>query len=128
AAWLLTRAKPSWKQVLDLFTGVLVALAIVVLIAVLLGDGPIIPRGFALTRFFRDDVWSLNSRLPLWEAGVAYSVSSWNAFLRGGGIGYSNIVVSSANPRHDSIHNMYLQILVDYGVVGLALFLTLHWS
>src|SRR5690606_228061 len=48
AAWLLTRAKPSWKQVLDLFTGVLVALAIVVLIAVLLGDGPIIPRGFAL--------------------------------------------------------------------------------
>ena len=47
-------------------------------------------------------------------------------FLFGYGFGYGEIVTSSVNSSLTSLHNAYLQMPVEFGIVGLGLFLALH--
>ena len=78
-------------------------------------------------RFSGSDISSLNDRLPLWQAGFyTLSTSTPLELFFGNGFDSSRVVVSSIFGHLDSIHNAYLQFIIDYGILGLSFFLILH--
>ncbi len=80
-------------------------------------------------RFSSSDISTLNDRLPLWQAGVSTIVRSspFQLFL-GHGFDASRVVAGTIFGHLDSIHNAYLQFIIEYGIVGLSLFLIIHLS
>lgn len=78
-------------------------------------------------RFSGSDLSTLNDRLPLWQAGVSAIVtaSPYQLFL-GHGFDASRVVAATIFGQLDSIHNAYLQFIIEYGLIGLALFLAIH--
>jgi O-antigen ligase len=78
-------------------------------------------------RFNQGDVTSANGRLPLWQAGIQEVMSSSPLeLLFGHGMNYSLIVTSRVVGKLYSMHNTYIQMLLEYGLVGLGLFIGLH--
>jgi O-antigen ligase len=78
-------------------------------------------------RFNQGDVTSANGRLPLWQAGVQEIMSSSPMqLLFGHGMNYSLIVTSRVVGKLYSMHNTYIQMLLEFGLVGLGLFISLH--
>lgn len=79
-------------------------------------------------RFTQADVASANGRTPLWTAAIREIESSSPAqLLFGHGINYSLVVTSRVVGFFYSVHNAYLQMTLEFGLVGLGLFLTLHF-
>lgn len=85
------------------------------------------------------DRWSFASqdgfggRLPLWQAtGELFGSASLLELFMGHGMGAASELVNSVNYSLTSMHNAYLQIAVDYGLVGVTAFillvLKLVWS
>ena len=79
-------------------------------------------------RFSGSDLSSFNDRLPLWQSGfyVLANSSALELFL-GNGFEASSVVANATISTLTSIHNAYLQLLLDYGIIGLGLFLSLHF-
>jgi O-Antigen ligase len=79
-------------------------------------------------RFTQADVASANGRTPLWSAAVREIQSASPAqLLFGHGINHSLVVTSRVVGFFYSVHNTYLQITLEFGLIGLGLFLTLHF-
>ncbi len=80
-----------------------------------------------MARFALDDTETGNRRLPIWEALIDDFVQSDPYTIAvGHGFGSSELVVQRAFGSLTSTHNAFLQILYEFGVVGLASFLGLH--
>ncbi len=80
-------------------------------------------------RFNQGDVTSANGRLPLWQAGIQEIMSSSPLeLLFGHGMNYSLTVTSRVVGKLYSMHNTYLQMLLEFGLVGISLFVGLHIS
>jgi O-antigen ligase len=81
-----------------------------------------------MERFGQSDVTSANGRVPLWNAAIQeVVVASPLELLFGHGFNYTLIVTSRVVGFYYSVHNTYLQLLLDVGLLGLALFLFLHF-
>jgi O-Antigen ligase len=79
-------------------------------------------------RFTQADVASANGRTPLWTAAVReIETSSPVQLLFGHGVNYSLVVTSRVVGFFYSVHNTYLQMTLEFGLVGLGLFLALHF-
>jgi O-antigen ligase len=79
-------------------------------------------------RFTQADVASANGRTPLWNAALREIETAPPAqLLFGHGINYSWIVTNRVVGFFYSVHNTYLQMVLEFGLVGLGLFLTLHF-
>ncbi len=79
-------------------------------------------------RFTQADVASANGRIPLWSAALRdIETSSPIQLLFGHGINYSWIVTNRVVGFFYSVHNTYLQMTLEFGLVGLGLFLGLHF-
>lgn len=77
-------------------------------------------------RFGEASAGSFNERLPLWEHGLrVFGESSVGDMLLGRGMGASNDIAREVDPALGSLHNDYLQLLVEYGLLGLLGFLAL---
>jgi O-antigen ligase len=101
-------------------------LILAVLAALLLAT---LPGSSNLTeRFTQGDVTSANGRVPLWNAAVQEILdSSPLELLFGHGFNYTLIVTSRVVGFLYSVHNTYLQLLLDVGLLGFSLFLFLHF-
>jgi O-antigen ligase len=72
--------------------------------------------------------WSTVSvRTVLWTAGVSQLFSGPRQLFAGGGMGESQVVSFRQDRNYNSIHNSYLQIALDFGLIGLGLFIAFHW-
>ncbi|MCC7043179.1 MAG: O-antigen ligase family protein [Acidobacteria bacterium] len=94
------------------------------------GSGPraIAPnaaQSTALARFGEEGVSSFNLRRDLWEACVRELTSGPGPLLIGGGMGRSEVIAHATNPVFRSSHHAWLQVAVDFGLLGLFL---LIWS
>ncbi|MCA9839469.1 MAG: O-antigen ligase family protein [Trueperaceae bacterium] len=78
-------------------------------------------------RFSASDISTLNDRLPLWQAGVSTIMRStpFQLFF-GHGFDASRVVAGTIFGHLDSIHNAYLQFIIEFGIIGLTLFLAIH--
>jgi len=80
-----------------------------------------------LVRFHASDVTTANDRLPLWQATVAsISASGAPEILLGHGFESSQALVRSVRAGLTSTHDAYLEILYEFGLVGLAACLSIH--
>lgn len=79
-------------------------------------------------RFTQADVASANGRTPLWNAAIReIETSNPVQLMFGHGINYSWIVTNRVVGFFYSVHNTYLQMTLEFGLVGLGLFLSLHF-
>ncbi len=74
-------------------------------------------------RWYEGGADTYNGRLQLWQAGQEYlTTSSVWGLLFGNGMGASEVVVRGVHSQLTSVHNAFIQVAIDYGVVGLILF------
>ncbi len=80
--------------------------------------------GNLFSRFSDTTVTNLNARMPIWTSSLK-EFGNWPLLdiLVGKGVGSSRIVVSDVNPTLASTHNGYIQILLEFGLIGFFLFL-----
>jgi O-antigen ligase len=79
-------------------------------------------------RFTQADVASANGRTPLWNAALREIETAPPAqLIFGHGVNYSLIVTNRVVGFFYSVHNTYLQMVLEFGLVGLGLFLALHF-
>ncbi len=90
--------------------------------------GMLLPGGEGLVqRFTGERVESGGSRTPIWMAVYnAYHSGDFKELLLGNGFESSKDVVERGFGNLTSTHNAYLEILYEFGLVGLGLFLALH--
>lgn len=88
----------------------------------------LLPGGASLAeRFEGESVETGGSRTPIWESTLeAYASGNPLAVMLGHGFKSSEVVVQQRYAYMTSVHNAYLQILYEFGIVGLGLFLSLH--
>lgn len=101
----------------------------VVLLVLLMAAGTVfLPGGDSLIeRFSLADTETGNERLPIWEETLeAFAQGDVYALLAGQGFGSSRAVVQRTFGGLTSTHNAFLQILYEFGIIGLALFIALH--
>jgi len=100
----------------------------VVALLVVIGGGMLLPGGEGLVqRFTGERVESGGSRTPIWIAVYdAYRKGDFKELLLGNGFESSKDVVERGFGTLTSTHNAYLEVIYEFGVVGLALFLALH--
>lgn len=98
------------------------------LIVPLVAGAMLLPGGASLVeRFEGESVETGGSRLPLWELTLeAFTTGSPLEVMIGRGFKSSEAVVQQRYGYLTSVHNAYLQILYEFGVVGLGLFVALH--
>lgn len=103
------------------FGAVLIALALAVsTVALPGGDG-------LVERFTLQDTQTANDRLPIWVATLdAFTQGNVYDLFMGRGFGSSRVVVQQTFGGLTSTHNAFLQILYEFGIVGLSLFVGLH--
>jgi O-antigen ligase len=82
----------------------------------------------ALGRFGEKDTGSFNLRYALWRAGLSYVLSSPTTLFVGGGMGMSGLIAWRANAYFRNAHNTFLQVLEDFGLIGLGLLAWLFWD
>jgi len=87
---------------------------------------PLAAESTALGRFGEEEVGSFNLRRDLWVRGLAYVTSGPGPFLLGGGVATSRMLAHEANPVFANMHNAYLQMWTDFGLIGLVLVGWLH--
>lgn len=98
------------------------------LVVALSGASFLLPGGSSLVqRFSGERVESGGSRLPLWEATwSAYTESDATQLLIGHGFDSSKALIRQVSYNLTSTHNAYFQVLYEFGLAGLAVFLALH--
>lgn len=103
-------------------------LLFVVALALMVGGGLLLPGGQSLgQRLESEEVETGGSRLPIWTTALeSFSTGGVRETLIGHGFDSSKAVVQQRFGGLTSVHNAYLQVLYEFGVVGLTLFLTLH--
>lgn len=80
-----------------------------------------------LVRFHGANVSTANDRLPLWTASLHdVENSSLPVIVFGRGFASSMDLIRKVNPSLTSTHNVYIQMLYDFGVLGLVVFLSIH--
>lgn len=101
---------------------------VVVLVVAMGGATVVLPGGDSLLeRFALADTDTGNNRLPIWEDTVeAYIQGDANALLLGQGFDSSRELVQRSFGTLTSTHNAFLQILYEFGVVGIVTFVGLH--
>jgi O-Antigen ligase len=78
-------------------------------------------------RFSQGDVASANGRVPLWAAAIReIQVSPAPQLIFGHGFNYTLIVTSRVTGFLFSVHNAFLQMILDFGLLGVGLFVLLH--
>jgi O-Antigen ligase len=78
-------------------------------------------------RFSQGDVASANGRVPLWNAAIReIETSPALQLVFGHGYNYTLIVTSRVVGFLYSVHNTYLQMTLDFGLLGVSLFTLLH--
>lgn len=78
-------------------------------------------------RFSQGDVATANGRVPLWTAAIReIQVSPAPQLIFGHGFNYTLVVTSRVVGFLYSVHNAYLQMTLDFGLVGVGLFVLLH--
>lgn len=101
-----------------------------ILLAVVLAGAVLVnlPGSDALiVRFQGANVSTANDRLPLWTASLHdIEHSSAVRILFGRGFASSMDMIRRVNPMLTSTHNVYIQMLYDFGVLGLTFFLAMH--
>ncbi|MFN2323699.1 MAG: O-antigen ligase family protein [Trueperaceae bacterium] len=101
--------------------------ALVVAVAAVYG-ATFLPGGDGLLeRFTEDTVTSGNDRIPIWIGALRYYAAGdlWQ-LLFGHGFASSWFAVQRVFGSLTSTHNAFLQLLVEFGIVGLGSFLALH--
>jgi O-antigen ligase len=103
------------------------ALFLVALLTVV-SAGFLLPGGQELfTRFHSDRVASAGSRVPIWEVTLsAVTKGSPVEVLLGHGFDSSRPLVRSNFVVLTSTHNAYLEMLYEFGLVGLGAFVLMH--
>ncbi len=103
-------------------------LAFVGVMAAVVGGAFLLPGGAGLvTRFESEQVQTGGGRFPIWETTLAsYSGGGPRDLLLGHGFDSSETLVQRRFATLTSTHEAYLQMLYEFGFVGLALFLALH--
>lgn len=98
------------------------------LIVPLAAAAMLLPGGASLVeRFEGESVETGGSRTPIWEMTLeAFTTGSPLAVMLGRGFKSSETVVQQRYGYLTSVHNAYLQVLYEFGIVGLSLFLALH--
>lgn len=103
-------------------------IGLVVLFAGLVGATFLLPGSDAIIERFTNDetVTSAGSRTPIWEATLrTYMASSVPRLVFGHGFDSSEPVVQRYFPTLVSTHNSYIQVLYEFGLVGLIVFAAL---
>ncbi len=105
-------------------------LLVVVALLAMIGAGAILPGGEGLVqRFTSERVESGGSRTPIWQAVYgAYREGDVKELLLGNGFESSVDVVQRGFGTLTSTHNAYLEVLYEFGLIGLGLFLALHFA
>lgn len=90
--------------------------------------GMLLPGGEGLVqRFTGERVESGGSRTPIWHAVYdAYRGGNIQELVVGNGFGSSSTVVQQGFGTLTSTHNAFLEVLYEFGALGLTLFLALH--
>ncbi len=72
-----------------------------------------------------EDLGTASDRIPIFVAGINYLESApLPEMLMGGGTGWNFFVIGRAMQQPQvNVHNNFLQVAIDHGLVGLALFL-----
>jgi murein biosynthesis integral membrane protein MurJ len=110
---------PSRKMRVGMISGVVVLASLVALV-VTIGNIPI------FSRFFNQDITSLNGRTYLWSAILDHFDPTR---LLGNGLNASNALLTNlrvgtgANVIATAPHNLFLGTLYDHGIIGLTLLL-----
>jgi hypothetical protein len=80
-----------------------------------------------IARFNSGDMTTANGRLPLWSAAIQEIRNATPPkLLFGNGFDYTYVAMSKVIGFRYSVHNAYLQFVLDFGLIGLSLFLLLH--
>jgi O-antigen ligase len=80
-----------------------------------------------ILRFHSSDVYTLNDRTAIWSAvSTAILDGNFGQLLFGHGVNSAVTLVRNQFPEYTSTHNSYLQILYEFGVLGVAAFLSCH--
>lgn len=103
-------------------------LVFVAVLAVVAAGAFALPGGQGLVeRFTGERVESGGSRFPIWEVTYAsYGESDLGGLLLGHGFNSSKTLVARSFADLTSTHNAFLQMLYEFGLVGVALFVALH--
>lgn len=141
--WLLLGVQ-AWALLLLASRGIMLALTLTLLFMLLRQPRRLLPILTGLTlalvtvlaapgtdalwqRLQTADLASANDRLPLWKGTLEILAdSNIPDFVLGHGFDSSKQVVSNINPYLTSTHNGYLQLLFEFGALGLASFLLLN--
>jgi putative inorganic carbon (hco3(-)) transporter len=100
---------------------IIVAIAGAIVIASLPGSDNLAQR------FTQGDVATANGRVPLWTAAISeINTSPALQLLFGHGYNYTLLVTNRVVGFLYSVHNTYLQMALDFGLLGVGLFLLLH--
>jgi O-antigen ligase len=103
------------------------AIALVLLLGGIWGMTQLPGGNTLIERGTRDRVESLNFRLPIWEAVLTeFSAGSTKELLLGRGIDSGEYLVGTTVTGLGTLHNAYLQVLFEEGLLGLSAFLLLH--
>jgi hypothetical protein len=82
--------------------------------------------GSLLTRFQASDVATANDRVPMWNAVIgAVTTSDAREILLGHGFESSKTLIADIRAT-TSTHNGFLQMLYEFGILGLSAFVALH--
>lgn len=103
-------------------------LVVLALVAAAVFGATLLPGGDGLVeRFSEDTVTSGNDRVPVWIGALRYYAAGdlWE-LLFGHGFASSWFAVQRVFGSLTSTHNAFLQLLVEFGIVGLGSFLALH--
>lgn len=105
-----------------------VIVPILAILLVVFAVGLALPGGTSLfERFEGEQVESGNTRYLLWETTLgSFTEGSVSSFLFGNGFDSSKDVLRREFGSTTSTHNGYIQILYEFGLIGLALFVALH--
>jgi hypothetical protein len=98
------------------------------LVVMALGSMLLLPGGSAiLGRFTGEAVESGNSRYPLWETTLdSFTGGTVSSILLGNGFDSNKVLLRQEFGWTASTHNAFLQVLFEFGFLGIALFLALH--
>ena len=104
--------------------------SVYILVAALLAGAVLfnLPGSDALfVRFHASDVTTANDRIPLWHATLTrFESSDVRQIFLGQGFETSMQLIRRVSAILTSTHNAYLEVLYEFGLVGLAAFLSIH--
>lgn len=110
----ITDPRNRWKSIL---------VAIVIICVVLFTDNELFDIGETIGGFTDDVDSGGNGRIEIWTAVLReFSFSDFGSKLFGHGLNAINDLVGLSG------HNDFIEMLFDYGVLGLSLYLYLWWS